>query len=493
MAHHGANIGYHVVKHVSQGHQSEPSAPGDSYGYYTDGAYTHQVFPVYDPRRISVLAELSGHPGPDPTQPFTFADFGCGHGMTVLMLAKALPIGQYFGIDLMPDHVRVARDAARRLGLKNVTFLQAGFDQVSSADLPRLDFATAHGVLSWIAPEARRHLNAIVSDRLKPDGLFMVSYNHVAGWGDMLAARELLRDGVDAGVDDEQMRLIVARLLHAGVTKGSTRPPRLLKSLLNKDMNYVRHEFLNRHWTCFTNRQVAGEMSAHGMIPVGPWTSPMLAKPLAERSAPVEDPVFWEDAFSARQRASFRYALFAHGDGPVAPFNRPPRVSAGWVTLSPNKAAARIPGFGATSFGDGPPYPALPVADLVRSAAKLTHRVNLTSILRSTGSFLTGVDAHPVHGIERFTLTADVVEQDRAFSDLGLDIRAISVPERQALIQMPVQIRHMLRLFADQSPDAYADLLAANGMSGKSRERIPKAVAAWRRNWAPWLAGLGVI
>lgn len=92
----------------------------------------------------------------------------------------------------------------------------------------------------------------------------------MAGWGDLIEARELLKCGIEAGFDDEQIRDLVVSLLRAGAAQTGSPAPRLIRALENKDMNYVRHEFLNAHWTCFTNQKVVGEMGKGGLEFAGP-------------------------------------------------------------------------------------------------------------------------------------------------------------------------------------------------------------------------------
>ena len=69
-------------------------------------------------------------PAPDAV----VADIGSGTGYFAVRLARAVPRGQVYGVDVEPDMVRYLADRARREGLGNLTSVQAAPDD---ARLPR--------------------------------------------------------------------------------------------------------------------------------------------------------------------------------------------------------------------------------------------------------------------------------------------------------------------------------------------------------------------
>jgi release factor glutamine methyltransferase len=51
-----------------------------------------------------------------------FAEVACGAGPVALSVAKSLPKGEVWGLDISPEAVELGRHNARRLGLRNITF-----------------------------------------------------------------------------------------------------------------------------------------------------------------------------------------------------------------------------------------------------------------------------------------------------------------------------------------------------------------------------------
>src|SRR5204862_6587756 len=79
-------------------------------------------------------------------------------------------------------------DGAR---LESVALAQASFEDYAAQDGGEVDVAAMHGVLTWISPAARKAAIGIVVQRLRPGGLFYVSYNCLPGWAPMEPIRQL--------------------------------------------------------------------------------------------------------------------------------------------------------------------------------------------------------------------------------------------------------------------------------------------------------------
>lgn len=98
------------------------------------------------------------------------ADFGCGNGRVLTLLAQRFPRSSFFGYDISPEYIAQARDAASRLGLGNVLFHLADFTQ---ADVRKVfDYALAFDSIHDLARPAEG-LQAIAR-ALKPEGRLLM-------------------------------------------------------------------------------------------------------------------------------------------------------------------------------------------------------------------------------------------------------------------------------------------------------------------------------
>lgn len=98
------------------------------------------------------------------------ADFGCGSGHAVNVMAKAFPASRFTGIDFSDEGLAAGRDEARRLGLTNASFLAtdvAGYDAPESFDV-----ITAFDAIHDQAHPGRVLAN--IHAALRPGGTFLM-------------------------------------------------------------------------------------------------------------------------------------------------------------------------------------------------------------------------------------------------------------------------------------------------------------------------------
>lgn len=67
-------------------------------------------------------------------------ELGCGVGYNLLMLAQQHPDIAFKGIDLTPKNIRIAKSKAAKLGLNNLHFLLANYDEIDAEMLDEPDF-----------------------------------------------------------------------------------------------------------------------------------------------------------------------------------------------------------------------------------------------------------------------------------------------------------------------------------------------------------------
>jgi SAM-dependent methyltransferase len=302
-------------------------------GYVTDVVYTSNFYREITPTWLAMTSLLLGHRPPDLTQPFSYADIGCGNGFTALAVAAACPHAEVWGFDFNPAHVEFASGLAARAGLSNVRFVESSFGDLKTmpdGTLPDFDFMVSHGVLSWISPENRRLLIGAVAKRLKPGGLVYLSYNVTTGWSSMVPVRALMRmlavaspersDAAVPGVLD-----FVDRMKQAGALYFQAHPAMesRLTEIRKQDPRYIAHEFLNRDWHPLMFADVAGEMLEAKCRFIGSATlaenidtvavPPNVAPILGE----TRDPVLRETLRDIGCAQAFRRDLFRKGVAPL--------------------------------------------------------------------------------------------------------------------------------------------------------------------------------
>ncbi|MBV5244475.1 class I SAM-dependent methyltransferase [Mycolicibacterium sp. PAM1] len=98
------------------------------------------------------------------------ADFGCGSGHAVNVMAKAFPASRFTGIDFSEEGLAAGRDEARRLGLTNASFNATDVATYDAAE--SFDVITAFDAIHDQAHPARVLAN--IHAALRPGGTFLM-------------------------------------------------------------------------------------------------------------------------------------------------------------------------------------------------------------------------------------------------------------------------------------------------------------------------------
>ncbi len=302
-------------------------------GYVTDAVYTRNTYQELYPARLAIAALSGGQLPPDLDRPFRYADLGCGLGMTATIIAATHPWADVWGFDFNPAHIDAARRLADAAELTNLRFEEVSFQELARrgpADLPMFDFMASHGVISWISPEARTALMAVIGQRLKPGGLAYLGYNTDPGNAALIPLQKLMRMLVAGSKEpsDQAAKEAIAYLnilKSSGATYFVNNPlaSRRLDDIANFDPRYVAHEFANQHWVSLMFNEVAAEMAEAKCRFVGP-SSPAFAidfvtVPPEMRTLVTEttDPVLKEVLRDIGSSNTFRHDVFRRGIAPV--------------------------------------------------------------------------------------------------------------------------------------------------------------------------------
>jgi len=244
---------------------------GTTEGYVTDTAYVAEFYGDHAPTHMNLVAATNGYRPRPLDGDFTWCDYGCGNGITANVLAGCYPNAKFYGIDFLPAHIRTAQTLALRAGLDNATFLQKSFNAMKPDDLPQLDFAVMHGVLSWIDDKTREAVLDDAASRLKPGGMLLTGTNAMPGWAAKLPLRNMVysltKDGVNS-LERARVGLEWLKKLKDAQVKYFRDNPALadaVDELERVDPRYMAHEYFNEHLRAFYFAELRGMMEARGL------------------------------------------------------------------------------------------------------------------------------------------------------------------------------------------------------------------------------------
>jgi SAM-dependent methyltransferase len=127
-------------------------------GEVFDAALVDGILPMAEglPERLRVGAEV--------------ADFGCGSGHAINVMAQAFPASRFTGVDFSDEGLAVGRAEAARLGLANAAFVAQDIAQLDTTDA--YDVITAFDAIHDQAQPARVLEN--IYRALRPGGVFLM-------------------------------------------------------------------------------------------------------------------------------------------------------------------------------------------------------------------------------------------------------------------------------------------------------------------------------
>ncbi len=140
------------------------------------------------PGRLAAQAIWRGLAAPQAAKARVL-EIGCASGGNILPLAAALPDARFLGVDLSPVQIAAGEAHRKRYGIDNVELRAESFEAIDSRD-GEFDFIICHGVYSWIPEPLREALLGVISARLAPGGVAMVSFNVLPGWRLFQIARD---------------------------------------------------------------------------------------------------------------------------------------------------------------------------------------------------------------------------------------------------------------------------------------------------------------
>ena len=244
--------------------------------YISDVQFTSKYVEDQAPAWMNYAAAINGY-APVPTRDgFNYCEIGCGKGLTVLILAALHPEARFWAFDISPDHIRTARAMAAAARLTNIRFLEARLGDTAVRAIPRCEFITAHGFLSWVSEDVRKLALGFVQEHLAPGGLAMLSYDALPGFAPIAPIREMLQlyaSSIDGdSVQKAKAALEYVRVLKESRTSYFAQYPYVggvVDELLTQDPRYVVHELMTPHWQPFYFREIAERTGRAGLSYAG--------------------------------------------------------------------------------------------------------------------------------------------------------------------------------------------------------------------------------
>ena len=278
-------------------------------------------------------------------------ELGCGDGGNALSIAQTLPDAKVLGVDASPGAIERGTQLARAAGLENVELRCATFEQLGEgveeptrnksdysfrkgltgpiADEPaEFDYIVAHGVYSWVPPQARGALLDCVKRCLAPEGIAFVSYNAYPGSYLRDMARDMLRYHVQDLADPGE-RLARAQELMRTIVEIEQPSPfaRVLREQMDRMLGYsdalLFHDDLAEVSTPFYFHEFVEHVSARGLQFLSEadlFESQMRDVPASAghlmASLP-EDAVVREQYMDFFKNRMFRQTLICHEEAPI--------------------------------------------------------------------------------------------------------------------------------------------------------------------------------
>jgi 2-polyprenyl-3-methyl-5-hydroxy-6-metoxy-1,4-benzoquinol methylase len=118
---------------------------------------------------------------------YSFFDGGCGSGQRILGLASEFPQAFFTGVDMTESSLKIARQQAELLGIKNVTFRKGNLLELEESE--KYDVVTSVGVVHHLSDPGRgvRNLSNLVAD----SGILILHVYHKLGEHKRMLQREL--------------------------------------------------------------------------------------------------------------------------------------------------------------------------------------------------------------------------------------------------------------------------------------------------------------
>ena len=236
-------------------------------GYMSEIDYIYGYYSELSPIRLK-LALLSRGIAHSVGTSTNYLELGFGQGLS-LAINAATSSGSFYGTDFNPGQAANAKELADALGKEMFLFDNSFEELAAREDLPEFDIIALHGIWSWVSDASREAILRIAREKLKPGGIFYISYNVTPGWSPAAPLRHLLSEyskraatgGILSKVD--QSIGFVEQVIGANAAYFNQNPAlaQRLEQIKGLNRTYVTHEYFNANWDPMPFSTIASKLS----------------------------------------------------------------------------------------------------------------------------------------------------------------------------------------------------------------------------------------
>lgn len=235
-------------------------------GYVSDVGYTMGYYGDMNPLRMRLALLHAGWHAPEMKMA---CELGFGQGLSINLHAASSPV-QWWGTDFNPAQASFAQGLAQASGAGAQLFDDAFADFTERPDVPQFDSIALHGIWSWVSEKNRALIVDFIRRKLKVGGVAYISYNVQPGWASFAPMRDLVAlHAASLGATGQGTLQRGRAALDFAQSVLATNPlylranplvERRVKDMLEKDMEYVAHEYLNQDWHPMLFADIAREL-----------------------------------------------------------------------------------------------------------------------------------------------------------------------------------------------------------------------------------------
>lgn len=219
---------------------------------YDDLPYSSFAYQYSAPEQLAAVASLFGLPSGEVATA-RILELGCGSGGNLIPVALRQPRAKVVGVDISGVQIAAGKASIERLGLDNVSLIEADLLDLDASALGEFDYIIAHGLYSWVPAEVQDAVLSLIARCLAPDGVAYVSYNTYPGWKTKEIVRDAMRmhGGARPTVDEQvgygrsMLNFLKQTALPGGLTAAAV--DECTPSIMNGPVDYVAHEYLAPH------------------------------------------------------------------------------------------------------------------------------------------------------------------------------------------------------------------------------------------------------